>query len=247
MSERKSSRWQSIAETLALVVVAVAVASMAITRSAPAANVAVPPADKARPAAPLPAEPISMAGADVEGSSTAKIALVVYSDFQCPYCGKFARETLPAIQEQYVRPGKLLLAFRQYPLPNHQFAQKAAEASECAGKQAKFWPFHDQLFANQTALDYGSLSIYARNVGLDLKQFAACLDGHTAASVKGDYAGGDLAGVNGTPSFVAGPLLPDGRLKVTERFSGALPLVEFQRVLDRLVAASGGAASGEQK
>ena len=247
MSERTSSRWQSIAETLALVVVAVAVASMAITRSAPTANSAAAPKTKPRPEAPWPAEPISLAGAEIEGHPTARVALVVYSDFQCPYCGKFARETLPAIQAKYVRSGKLLLAFRQYPLPNHEFAQKAAEAAECAGKQGRFWAFHDQLFANQRALDLASLSTYAVKVGLEPKQFATCLDGQTVASVKADNAGGDQVGVSGTPSFVAGPILPDGRIKVTERFSGALPLSEFQRVLDRLGATSDGTASGGQK
>ena len=246
MAERASSRWQSILETIALVVVAVAVASMAITKSAPATGAATAPAAKARAEAPLPAEPISLLGADVEGSSTAKIALVVYSDFQCPYCGKFARETLPAIQDQYVRPGKLLLAFRQYPLPNHPFAQKAAEASECAGKQGKFWPFHDQLFANQKALDLVNLNEYARTIGLEPKQFAKCLEGEATASVNADNAGGDEVGVSGTPSFVAGPILPDGRIKVTERFSGALPLAEFQRVLDRLGGKPDTAVAGQK-
>ena len=246
MSQPTSSRWQSVAETVALVVVAIAVAWMAITKSvpAPASAAAAPPR---RPEAPLPVEPISLAGAELEGSPTAIIGLVMYSDFQCPYCGRFARETLPAIQEQYVRTGKVLLAFRQFPLANHGFAQKAAEAAKCAGQQGKFWPFHDRLFVNQQALDVASLKDYASTVELEPNQFATCLDGQMEASVRTDNDGGELLGVTGTPTFVAGPMLPDGRLKVRERFSGAQPLIEFQRILNRLAGTPGTSASAGQK
>jgi protein-disulfide isomerase len=239
MSERTGSRWQSIIETLALVVVALAVARMAIVRPTSAAPVGRASAAPARrPDPPLPTDPIALTGAQITGSQTAKVALVIYSDFQCPYCGKFARETMPALQENYVRSGKVLLAFRQMPLPMHQFAQKAAEASECAGRQGKFWPFHDQLFANQQALDVESLKDRARTVGLDLKGFATCLDGETVGMVKTDRDSADPLGISGTPTFLAGRILPNGRVKVTERFTGAVPFTQFQGILDRLAAGS---------
>ncbi len=246
MSDRTSSRWQSIAETVALVVVAAAVAWMAITRTAPGPAVAAA-ASARRPEVPLPAEPIALTGAELEGSQSAPVGLVVYSDFQCPYCGRFARETLPAIREQYVRTGKVLLAFRQFPLANHSLAQKAAEAAKCAGQQGRFWPFHDQLFSNQESLDAASLSGHAAAVGLEPRRFATCLNGEMVASVRTDSEGGQLLGVTGTPTFVAGPLLSDGRMKVRERFSGAQPLGEFQRVLDRLTGTSDTSAGTGQK
>lgn len=168
------------------------------------------------------------------GSPTARIGLVMYSDFECPFCGRFARETLPALQAQYVRSGKVLLAFRQMPLPMHQFAQKAAEAAECAGRQAKFWPFHDQLFSDQKALGLENLKQSAQKIGLEPHQFSACLDGQTVGLVKTDSDSAVPLGVSSTPSFLAGPILADGRVKVSERWTGAVALTQFQSILDRL-------------
>jgi protein-disulfide isomerase len=207
---------------------------MAVTQSRLGATTgkAAPSARRSEPA--LPADPISLTGAEVLGDRSAKAALIIYSDFQCPYCGKFARETLPAIQKQYVDTGKLLLAFRQFPLPIHQFAERAAEASECAGRQGKFWPFHDQLFANQDGLDDVSLLEKARVVGLQPEQFAQCLAGQTTAIVQDDKKGAGPRGVSGTPTFFAGAVLGDGRVKVSQRLTGALPLAQFQAVLDSL-------------
>lgn len=190
-----------------------------------------------RPEPPLPSDPIPLTGAQTDGSPAAKVALVVYSDFQCPYCGKFARETLPAIQRQYVRPGKVLLAFRQFPLPIHPFAEQAAEAAVCASRQGKFWPFHDDLFLNQQALDTASLHDRAARLGLQTTLFDVCLAGETTNIVHADHASGEGAGVVGTPTFLIGAVLDSGRVKVSKRFSGALPLAEFQSVLDPLIAA----------
>jgi protein-disulfide isomerase len=162
----------------------------------------------------------------------------VYSDFQCPYCAKFARETLPGIEERYVRTGKVLVAFRQFPLPNHQHAHKAAEAAVCAGQQGKFWAFHDALFANQGALDSANLVGHARRVGINPTRFASCIAGETASIVEADRASGETLGVNGTPSFLVGAMLADGRVRIAKRFSGAQPLSEFQTILDRLLAPS---------
>ncbi len=244
MATRNPSRWQSIAETLALVVLALSVAWVAVLKPAVAPASARPVA--AKPAEPpLPAEPISLDGAPAIGSRNAKIGMIIYSDFQCPFCARFALDTLPALQEQYVKTGQVLMAFREYPLPIHPFAQKAAEAALCANQQGKFWEFHDALFANQQALDPASLGARAVRLGLDSRQFAACLEGQTAALVQTDKRSGDPLGVAGTPTFLLGPLLPDGRVKVSQRFSGAKPLAEFQGILDKLVSASNAAGKDD--
>lgn len=239
MSERVWSRWQSVVETLAIVVVAVAIARMGFARPAAVTPGRAGAAPARRPEAPLPSEPVSVSGAQMIGSPTAKVGLVMYSDFECPFCGKFARETLPALQAQYVRSGKVLLVFRQLPLPMHQFAQKAAEAAECAGRQDKFWPFHDQLFGDQKALGLENLKQSAQRVGLEPRQFSACLDGQTAALVKTDSDSAVPLGVSSTPSFLAGLILADGRVKISERWTGAVAISQFQSVLDRLVGATG--------
>ena len=236
-----AGRWstvKSIIETVALVTIALAIlytVKDGPTRSAARAAGARPP----RPAAPLPVEPISLAGAPTSGSKTAKIAMVVYSDFQCPFCAKFAREMLPTLQKQYVDTGRVLIAFRQLPLEMHAFAQKAAEGSLCAERQGKFWPFHDGLFANPQALDTGSLEQRAAELGLDTAAFKTCLSGQTAANVESDKKGAERFGITGTPTFLVGPLVAEGRLKVTERFSGALPVQQFQTVLEGLLRKAG--------
>lgn len=232
------SRWQSLVETLAVVVVAASIAWMAVTRASPGTPPGThPPTPSGRPPEPpLPAEPVPLADAQLLGEARAPIGLVIYSDFQCPYCGKFARETLPALRDRYVRTGKVRLAFRQFPLPIHASAEKAAEAAECAGRQQRFWPFHDELFARQAALDSTNLEDLARSVGLDTQVFTRCLAGETAEIVQTDRANGMAAGVSGTPTFLAGPILSDGRLKVVRRFSGAQPLAEFVRMLDQVIA-----------
>lgn len=231
----RRAKWQSLVETGALVVVAVAVTWMAVARSTSPSDAgrAAPRPPAAEPA--LPPEPIALTGAQLMGSRSAKVGLVVYSDFQCPFCGKFALETLPILEEEYVRPGKILIAFRQFPLPRHAFATKAAEAADCAGRQGKFWPYHDRLFANSQALDQASLHDYARQVQLDTKQFAACLDGQASGAVQADKASGTTLHVTGTPAFLAGKILPDGHMQVIERFSGARPVAQFQGMLNRLL------------
>ena len=91
---------------------------------------------------PLPEAPIPLAGAAIEGSDTAPLAVIEFSDFQCPFCANFARDTLPQLREKYVRTGKVRLAFQHLPLKAHRFAETAARAANCAGRQTKFWQMH---------------------------------------------------------------------------------------------------------
>jgi len=235
-------RWQSLAETAAVILVACSVAWAAVLKPSVAPTAQKTAAPQRRPEPPLPTEPISLTGASLLGEKTANVAVVIYSDFQCPYCGKFAREVLPIIQSQYVQPGKVLLAFRQFPLSNHQFAQKAAEAAECAARQCKFWPFHDELFADQRALDVVSLKDRARRLALDEHKFATCLDGETAAVVQEDRESGPPLGIVGTPTFLVGTVLPGGLVKVSQRLVGPT-LVQFRGTLDRLLSVAKGSAS----
>src|SRR4051794_7424651 len=108
---------------------------------------------------------ISIQGAPARGSADAKVVVIEYSDFQCPYCGKFARETFANVEQKYIAPGRVRYVFRNFPLDeSHPKAFKAADAAECANQQGKFWEMHAQLFANQQALDPGDLASHARAV-----------------------------------------------------------------------------------
>jgi protein-disulfide isomerase len=150
---------------------------------------------------------------------------------------------LPA---KYVQTVRVRLAFRQFPLPIHAQAQKAAEAAVCAGRQGRFWPYHDLLFASPQTFDEASLLQRASALDLEEPAFATCLQGEVTAAVRADHAGGGPLGVTGTPTFLAGPIVGGDRLRVTERFSGALPLAEFEAVLDRVLAAVEKTAPGSR-
>ena len=154
------------------------------------------------------------------GPADAKVTIVEFSDFQCPYCGA-AYTTVEQLMQQYA--GKVKLVFRQFPLPIHPQAEKAAEASLCAQQQGKFWEFYDLLFKNQKKLDISDLKTYASSAGLDAAKFAACLDsGETKKQVDQDLEAGQAAGVNGTPAFFINGVF----------LNGAMPIEEFKKVID---------------
>jgi protein-disulfide isomerase len=117
--------------------------------------------------------------------------------------------------------------FRDYPLPFHEFAQKAAEAGACADEQGKFWEMHDHMFGHQDGLAVDALKKAARDLGLDGARFDACLDGgKLAQKVKKNFDAGQEAGVTGTPAFFINGL----------PLSGAQPIEEFKKVIDKELA-----------
>lgn len=143
----------------------------------------------------------------IRGNKNAKVTLVEFSDFQCPYCESF-NKTVDKILAEY--KDKIRLVFKNYPLTTiHNMAQKAAEAAECAGQQNKYWEMHDKLFANQSTLSVENFKLWAKELGLKESTFKSCLDeGKTAAKVTADQAYGDSIGVNGTPtSYINGNLV----------------------------------------
>ncbi len=155
-----------------------------------------------------------------DGPANAPVTLVEFSDFQCPFCGQLF-PTLTAIKAKYGE--KLRIVFRQYPLPFHPFAAKAAEASLCADEQGKFWAMHDAMFKNQRALAVDDLKRSAAALGLDAMKFAGCLDsGRTAGTVQTDLQDGKAVGVDGTPSYFI-----NGRF-----LSGAQPIEVISAIID---------------
>ena len=176
---------------------------------------------------PSPTEPKAEVGADddpVKGPATAKITIIEFSDFQCPFCAR----AVPTMEQIFKTYGdKVRLVYRDFPLSFHQYAQKSAEAAECADEQGKFWEYHDSLFANQNALDIDSLKKYASDTKLDTAKFNECLDsGKYAEEVQKDFKDGQSAGVRGTPAFFI-----NGRL-----VSGAQPFETFKKIIDEELA-----------
>ncbi|MFH1258049.1 MAG: DsbA family protein [Candidatus Micrarchaeota archaeon] len=161
----------------------------------------------------------------MKGNKDAKITIIEYSDFQCPYCERFISGAYPSILSDWIDTGKAKIYFKQFPLAQiHPYAEKAAEATLCAEEQGKFWEMHDKLFANQNALTVDDLKKYAADLKLDTAKFNACLDGGTkAADVNAELQEGVANGVTGTPSFFING----------EQVVGAQPYAAFQQVLQK--------------
>jgi protein-disulfide isomerase len=160
------------------------------------------------------------------GPENAKVTIIEYSDFECPFCSR-AKPTIDQILEKY--PDDVKVIFKHMPLTQlHPYAQKAAEAAECAADQGKFWEMHDMLFDNQDNLYTTSLKEYAKDLGLDTEQFNACLDsGAMKARIDKDAQEAQSAGVRGTPAFFV-----NGRL-----ISGAQPFTVFDSAVKAALAA----------
>lgn len=160
----------------------------------------------------------------IRGSFDAPVTLVEFSDFECPFCAKFA-PTLDKILSDY--KGKVRLVYKYYPLSFHPNAQKAAEAAECASEQGKFWEYHDKLFANlDNGFSVDNFKQWAGDLDLNTAKFNKCLDSDKYADkVQADSQEGSEKGVSGTPAtFVNGELV-----------SGALPYASFKQVIDKLL------------
>jgi protein-disulfide isomerase len=203
------------------------------------------PAAAARAAAP----PAAPAGPNVDGkvfdlgdnaskgSPGAALTLVEFTDYQCPYCGRHARDTAKRIEQEYVDTGKLRLVTVDLPLRIHPDAFRAAQATHCAQDQGKFWEMHDRLFENQTALE--PLRGHAEALGLDADAFEACMTSEKyAAAVRADMVLAQSAGASGTPSFVLGRTDPNDPSKVTgvAFIRGAQPFEAFKAQIDKALS-----------
>lgn len=190
-------------------------------------NNAVPTAPQPNDQLPpqAPAEPVKDVNDKeyVLGPKNAKVTIIEYSDFQCPFCSRHLPALNQAVKDY---PNDVRLVYRHYPLSFHPEAQKAAEAAECAGKIGggdAFWKMHDELFANQATLARSLYTDIAKKIGLNAGNFDKCLDGgETAEKVANDLSEGTAAGVEGTPAtFVNGTLI-----------SGAVPYSEIKKAID---------------
>ncbi len=168
---------------------------------------------------------ISTDGAPTWGNKSAKVTIIEFSDFQCPFCARAAK-TMAQIKKTY--KGKVKIAFKHFPLPFHKDAKPASEAAMCINEQStnKFWKFYNTVFKNQKTLDAASLEKYAKQSGVNMDKFKACRDSSKFSSyVSKDIAYGEKIGVRSTPTFfVNGELV-----------TGAVPFEKFAEVIDTAI------------
>ena len=211
----------------------------ALLQTRPAAQQAARPAPSVVPANLS----LSIEGAAVKGKPEARLTVIEFSDFECPFCGRYSRDTFEQIQHAYVDTGKVRYAFRHFPLESiHPRALKAGVAAECSREQGKFWELHTRLFADQQKLSDADLRAQARAVGVDLPAFDRCLAGPALAKIRRDQDEGSRAGVSGTPFFFLGVAQKDGTVKVLNRLSGAQPFEAFKTAIDALLASPNSAS-----
>ncbi len=185
--------------------------------AAPAAAAGEPPG----PEADKTVFTVTPGNSPSRGPKNAPITMVIFSEFQCPFCSRI-KPTIDQVESEY--KGKVRVVFKHYPLPFHENAKPASMAAMAAGEQGKFWEMHDKLFANQQQLDRPSLDKYAQEIGLDMGKFKSAMDsGKFAAQIAADMKEAEAVGVNGTPAtFING-----------RKIGGAYPYPTFKAIVDQ--------------
>lgn len=169
------------------------------------------------------------------GDRDAALVLLEFSDYECPYCVRFNRQTLPALKANYIDTGKLKLVTRDLPLTFHERAIEAALAANCAAEQGRYEAMREALYDPRNALSPALYRGLAARLGLDTARFEACLlDPRGLDEIERDAALAARLGVDGTPSFFIGRV-ENGRLAHVTRLAGAQPYPSFARAIDRLL------------
>jgi protein-disulfide isomerase len=181
---------------------------------------------------------ISTKGSVTAGSPTASLAVIEFSDFQCPFCGRYARDVYPQVRKRFLDAGKVKYVFRNLPLSSHLLARGAAVAAQCAGEQNLFWEMHERLFSNQQALEAADLIAHAVAVGVEPTTFNVCFKGAVPAKIDADLREADRLGIKGTPTFMIGDVDANGDVRVRSRINGAQSFQVFATVIEGLLGSA---------
>ena len=236
MEKRRSSQKRMKSWLVPTIVIAAAAALFALastggSKSQTSANPKTTSSSVGQPAQPtgparrIPGDPLAM------GRVNAPVVLIEYSEFQCPFCGMFSRNTQPDLIKKYVTNGTLRIEWRDFPYLGPE-STTAALASRAAADQGKFWQYHDALFAHQFSPNSGHLTVpyligIAQNVGLNVEKFKTDMNSAaTKNEVAVDFSEGQSIGVTGTPSFLVN----------STPIVGAQPLQVFEQAIDSAAA-----------
>jgi len=166
------------------------------------------------------------------GKHDAKVAIVEFSDYQCPFCRAFHAKTMPALKSQYIDTGKVQFIYRDFPFDFHPQSVSAAVAARCAGDQNAYWEMHDALFEKQDKLGAPLYKELAQQLHIDANKFDACInDASSKTQLSGDMTYGQQVGVDGTPTFFVGRIEGD-KLVGVKSIVGAQPPEVFAQLID---------------
>jgi protein-disulfide isomerase len=193
-----------------------------------------PPQPPQQAVAPPAAKTEAQAFNDL-GHADAPVTIIEFSDYECPYCARYALQTFPELRRNYIDTGKIRYASRDLPLKFHRFAIPAAVAARCAGEQGRYWEYRHALFSEQSRLGAAPYAELAQAQGLDMTRFESCrTDGRAAAAVRADAELAQSQGITSTPTFVVGRVV-DGQFQA-ETIEGAKQYAVFAARLDALLA-----------
>jgi len=193
------------------------------------------------PPALKPPQTMGLAGEPFKGDPTAKLAIIEYADFQCPFCRRFEHDIYPQIRDTYVKTGKLKYFHRDMPLAFHQGAMPAARAVHCATEQGKFWEMHDSLLGDAASLSAADIDERAGKLGLNVADLDKCISSDRFAEIiqRGITEANEMQ-ISGTPTFIIGTLDAQGKvMSVKKTVVGASPFEAFKAALDPLLASTG--------
>jgi protein-disulfide isomerase len=171
----------------------------------------------------------------VQGENSAKVAVVEFSDYECPFCAKYVAETLPALRKQFVETGKVRYAFGNLPLASHANARLLATAAICAGEQDQYWRMHDELFRTLPRTREAIVAL-ADQLRLKPDAFQTCLTSAAATNrLERDRQQAQEFGLIATPTFLIGAIDPTGRVTVQRMIVGAESLAVFAQAVNDIL------------
>lgn len=181
-------------------------------------------------------KPVFLTDYPLQGSPAARVAILEFSDYECPFCRRHFTETLPRLRKRYVDTGQVAYLVSDFPLDFHPAAASAAIAARCAAEQDAFWRMHDALFGAGRRLETEYYEVVASRSGLDLDRFRKCMDEQHRHRpwLAERVEEAKVQGVSGTPAFLIGRV-ERGVMREAVMVSGAQPFVRFERILDRLL------------
>jgi protein-disulfide isomerase len=185
---------------------------------------------------PEPRVRLELAGAQVLGNTQAPLTMVEFSDYECTFCQQYYATAFAELKRDFIDTGKLRYVVRDFPLPSHRNAARAARAAHCAADQGRFWEMHAALLKGES-LDLQAIVEAAQTLGLDGPRLRACVEsGQFDGAIRKSIAEANAAGVNSTPTFVIGPSRGGG-VEGT-RFAGSLPYADYAARIKALLPAA---------